>query len=712
MSKRKIVATAALPYANGALHIGHMVEYTQADFWTRFQKMRGHECIYICADDTHGTPIMVKARELGLTPEQHIGQSHAEHLKDFSDFGVVFDHYSSTNSDENRVLSEEFYLKMREQGHIEIRDIQQLYCQHDKMFLPDRFVKGNCPNCKSSDQYGDSCDVCGATYSPTDMSGVSCSVCGNTPVTKGSSHVFFKLDHFREFLKTWVPAHTSSEIANKMDEWLQSELRDWDISRDEPYFGFQIPDLPGKYFYVWVDAPIGYVSSTWQWAKKNGKSFEDYWRNSETEIYHFIGKDIVYFHCLFWPAMLKLANYNLPREVFVHGFLTVNGEKMSKSKGTFVSARTYLNHLDPMYLRYYYACKTSAHLHDVDLNLSDFVNRVNSDLIGKITNLGSRGAQMLNKRLEGRMGGLTGEARKLVLLAQAKADEIAEHYENRDFAKAITAIRDIADEANKYFDERAPWKLINENPEATREVLTSILNVFRLLSIYLKPVLPKYSDRVAHLLNESSYQWNDLGKTLENCTIREYEHLATRVEMAKVEQIIEDSKPKGSDKVEVNAKATNAPGKMTTNKQSPGATTSGSVAGTGALAGAGGAVASASATTNGATSSGLIEFDDFAKVDLRIVKILEAEEILEADKLIRLKVDLGEGQTRQIIAGIKSAYHAKDLVGRLTVIVANLQPRKMKFGISEGMVLAAGPGGKDLFILSPDSGAQPGQKVK
>jgi methionyl-tRNA synthetase len=677
MQKRRIVATGALPYANGPIHIGHLVEYLQVDFWTRFQKMRGHECLYICADDTHGTPIMVKARELGVTPEAYIAQSKSEHVRDFTDFGIEFDHFGSTNDPENKQLSEEFYTKMRDAGHTEIREIEQLYCEHDKMFLPDRFVKGTCPNCGAKDQYGDSCDVCGATYSPVDMKDAYCSICKNTPVQRKSSHVFFKLNHFREFLAEWVPKHTSSEVANKLSEWTAGELRDWDISRDKPYFGFEIPGLKDKFFYVWVDAPIGYVSSTWNWCKLNGKSLKDYWQDSKTENYHFIGKDIVYFHCLFWPAMLKAAGYNLPRGVFVHGMLTVNGEKMSKSKGTSVTARKYLEHLDPMYLRYYYGCKINGNLHDVDLNLEDFAGRVNSDLIGKITNLGSRGAQMLGKRLEGQMGKLTGDALKLVHLAQSKSEEIAAHYENRDFGKALTEVRALADEANRYFDERAPWKLITSDPEATREVLTSILNVFRLLSIYLKPVLPKYADRVAALMREKSYTWNDSLNVLSGHKIGDYEHLAVRIEMPKIEQMIEESK------VIDNKTAANL------NPQ-----------------------VAAKTTAPPASGSGTIEIDDFAKVDLRIAKIVAAEEVEGADKLIRLKVNLGDLGERQIIAGIKSAYAAADLVGRLTVVVANLKPRQMKFGISEGMVLAAGPGGKDLFILSPDSGALPGQKVK
>jgi methionyl-tRNA synthetase len=670
LQKRRIVATGALPYANGPIHIGHLVEYLQVDFWTRFQKLRGHECLYICADDTHGTPIMVKARELGITPEAYIAQSKIDHLRDFNDFGIEFDYFGSTNDPENKQLAEAFYAKMREGGHTDIRDIEQLYCEVDKMFLPDRFVKGTCPVCASKDQYGDSCDVCGSTYSPIEMKDAHCTICGTRPVQRQSSHVFFKLDNFREFLKTWVPQHTSSEVANKLSEWTSNELRDWDISRDQPYFGFEIPGLKDKFFYVWVDAPIGYISSTLNWCKQHGRELKDYWQDPKTENYHFIGKDIVYFHCLFWPAMLKTAGYNLPREVFVHGMLTVNGEKMSKSKGTSVSARKYLEHLDPMYLRYYYACKINGNLHDVDLNLEDFASRVNSDLIGKITNLGSRGAQMLGKSLESRMGSLNGDALKLVELAQSKSEEIAAHYEKRDFGKAITEIRGLADEANRYFDERAPWKLIKTDPEATREVLTSILNVFRLLTIYLKPILPKYADRVAQLMNEQPYMWSDVTRQLTNHQISDYQHLAIRIEIPKIQQMIEESKV-------MDSKA-QAPAAAVTKK----------------------------------SDGGPIEIDDFMKIDLRIAKILAAEEIEGADKLLRLKVDLGELGERQIIAGIKSAYAAASLVGRLTVVVANLKPRQMKFGLSEGMVLAAGPGGKDLFIMSPDSGAQPGQKVK
>ncbi|HVK61863.1 MAG TPA: methionine--tRNA ligase, partial [Bdellovibrionales bacterium] len=524
MSKqRKIIITSALPYANGSIHIGHIVEYVQTDIWSRFQKMRGNECVYVCADDTHGTPVMVKARELGITPEELVGRQHAEHAKDFADFDIAFDIYSSTNTEENRLLSCEFYEKMRDQGHTNVKAIQQLYCNHDKMFLPDRFVKGTCPNCGSTDQYGDSCDKCGATYSPSELKDPKCSICGNTPVMKQSEHIFFKLNDFKDFLKEWMPKHTQKDVSGKLMEWFEQDLRDWDISRDAPYFGFEIPGYPQKYFYVWVDAPIGYVSSTWQWAKKNGRDFDQIWKSGDYEIYHFIGKDITYFHCLFWPAMLKTAGFKLPNQVFVHGHLTVNGEKMSKSKGTSITARTYLNHLSPDYLRYYYACKLTGSVNDLDLNIDDFVNRVNSDLVGKITNLGSRGAQMLKKSIDGKLGSMSADGRELVKRSQAKSESIAAHFEAREYAKAITEIREIADDANRFFDEKAPWKLIKEDVEATRGVLTATLNVFRLLSIYLKPVIPKYSDKVAALMGEKPYSWADSVKVLEGGTVGDYE---------------------------------------------------------------------------------------------------------------------------------------------------------------------------------------------
>jgi methionyl-tRNA synthetase len=673
--QRRIIATSGLPYANGQIHIGHLVEYIQTDFWTRFQKMRGHECLNICGDDTHGTPILVRARQENKSPTEIITKSWQEHTKDFADFEIQFDHFGSTNSDFNKELVYEIFNDIKTKGHIKTKIINQLYCPHDKMFLPDRFVKGICPKCNSPEQYGDSCDKCSATYNPTDLKDAQCSLCGTAPIVKDTEHLLFQLNHFREFLQEWVPTHTNPEIAQKMKEWLDGELREWDISRDEPYFGFEIPGYPNKYFYVWVDAPVGYIASTAEWCAQNNKKLEDYWQNKKTEIYHFIGKDITYFHTLFWPAMLSCTRFQLPRFVGVHGMLTVNGEKMSKSKGTSISARTYLNHLDPMYLRYYYAAKLASHSDDLDLNFDDFIQRVNSDLIGKITNLGSRGAQMLTKKLDGILSEPLADGMVLIKFAQAKAEIIADHYEHRDYLKAINDIRSIADEANRYFDEKAPWKTLETQPVETKAVVSAILYVFRILSIYLKPILPKYVEKVEALYGEAPYSWFDSIKLPQNLKINEYTHLAVRVEKTKVDAIIEDTKKIYQDKEVQNPKVSPA-----TKNQSP--------------------------------EISLIEMDDFTKVDLRVVKIIEADGVPEADKLLKLKVDIGDGETRQIFAGIKGAYDPKTLVGRLTVIVANLKPRKMKFGLSEGMVLAAGAGGKELFILSPDSGAKPGDKVK
>ena len=568
----------------------------------------------------------------------------------------------------------DFYAAFAEKDCLSERAVDQLYCERDRMFLPDRFVKGVCPVCKSPDQYGDSCDKCSSTYAPTELIDPKCAVCASTPVIRSSDHVFFKLDLFRSFLQEWVPKHTQTEVANKQQEWLSQALREWDISRDEPYFGFAIPGKPGKYFYVWVDAPMGYVSTTLQWCKAHGRRFDDFWRDGE--IYHFIGKDIVYFHTLFWPAMLKAAGFATPTQVFVHGFLTVNGEKMSKSKGTFISARTMREHVDPEHLRYYYACKISGSVHDVDLSMADFVGRVNSDLVGKITNLGSRGAQMLAKRLDGRLGDMPPDGAALVARAVGASDDIAAHYERRDFSKAIVAVRDLADEANRWFDEKAPWKSIGEDPEGTRGVLTATLALFRALAIYLAPVLPEYASRVATLFGEAEYAWADVARALpKGHAIGAYEHLATRAETASLDRAIEVSRASASPAAAPSA--TNVANKKPE-----------------------------------AEAVDEIEIDAFAKVDLRVARIVSAEAVPEADKLLKLIVELEPGTQRQIFAGIKSAYDPATLVGRLTVIVANLKPRKMKFGMSEGMVLAAGPGGKELFILSPDAGAQPGQKVK
>ncbi len=533
------MATSALPYANGDIHIGHLVEYLQTDFWTRFQKMRGHKCLYICADDTHGTPIMIRARQENIPPEELIARSQQEHVRDFTDFEVEFDNYSSTNSPLNRDFSNTLFKAMENNGHIIIRSVDQYYCEHDKMFLPDRFVKGTCPQCKADNQYGDSCDVCGAAYSSSEVVNPKCSTCGAIPIVKASEHLFFKLNDFKDFLKAWIPKHTPRDTANKLLEWFNEDLRDWNISRDAPYFGFEIPGHKEKFFYVWLDAPVGYMASTKEWCIKNNSSFEDMWNSKESEIYHFIGKDIVRFHCLFWPANLHNGGFKTPDQVFVHGFLTVNGEKMSKSKGTFIKARTYLDHLDPMYLRFYYATKLNSSADDLDLNFDDFISRVNSDLVGKITNLASRGAQMLNKNLNGEIGSLDIDGKQLVQAAQSKSETIANYFEAREFSKGLVEIRELADQANRYFDEKAPWLSIKTNPESTRPVLSATLNLFRLIAIYLKPILPQYVSNVEKLFGEQPYTWEHSQTILENCRISTYEYLASRIEQKQIESVIE-----------------------------------------------------------------------------------------------------------------------------------------------------------------------------
>ncbi len=542
MSDRRIIVTSALPYANGDIHIGHLVEYLQTDFWVRFQKLRGHDCIYLCADDTHGTPIMIRARREQIAPETLIERSHARHVRDFTDFEIEFDNFHTTHSPENRALCEQIFKAMDAAGHVVCRDVPQLYCEHDGMFLPDRFVRGRCPICDAPDQYGDSCDLCGATYAPSDLADARCSLCGNPPVRRASEHLFVELEHFREWLRGWLPAHTARDVANKLLEWFDEPLRAWDISRDAPYFGFEIPGHPGKFFYVWLDAPVGYLASLQHWCERHGHSFEAYWNNPRAERYHFIGKDIVCFHCLFWPAMLRSAGFLQPDRVFVHGFLTVNGEKMSKSKGTFINARTYLDSLHPMYLRFYYACKLNATTDDVDLNLEEFAQRVNSELVGKITNLASRGAQMLHKRLDGLLGEPDADGEALLAEARARAETIAANYEGREFSRALVEIRDLADRANRHFDEAAPWLTVRTDPERARTTLTATLNCFRLLAIYLKPVLPSYVAGVEALFQEPPFTWESLTETRTHTTLAPYRYLAQRVEPAQIQQVVTASK--------------------------------------------------------------------------------------------------------------------------------------------------------------------------
>ena len=686
--KRRIVVTSALPYANGDIHLGHLVEYIQTDFWVRFQKMRGHDCVYMCADDTHGTPIMIRANKEGITPEELIARSHATHLKDFTDFEVAFDNYYSTNSPENKALSEQFFAAMEKSGGVTKRTTPQLYCEHCKMFLPDRFVKGVCPKCGAENQYGDSCDKCGATYAAEELGHPVCTTCGGTPVVKDSEHLYFELEPQHDYLRKWIPDHTTSDVSNKLLEWFNEPLRGWCISRAAPYFGFQIPGYPDKYFYVWVDAPIGYLASLKNWCEKNGKKFEDYWQNPQAERYHFIGKDIIRFHCLFWPGMLHAAGFEQPNKIFVHGFLTVNGEKMSKSKGTFVNARTYLDHLPASALRYYYACKLGGTTDDMDLNLTDFVQRVNGDMVGKVTNLASRGAQMLNKNLEGRMGTLDEEGRKLVELARSRADVIAQHYEDRRFSQVPVEITKIADAANEYFDRREPWKTVKQpdGAETTRTTLTTILNVFRILAIYLKPILPAYSDKVAALFGEASYTWESLDATIENATIGKYEYLATRIDAKQVEAMVEKAKVKPADSGEVAHESRASKNK---DKSKVTAEGQGEEAKTPAL-------------------KPEIKFDDFERLDLRIGKVVSCEIVPKSAKLLKFELDCGALGKRTIFSGIRGAYpEPAAMVGKEVLFVANLAPRKMSVGVSEGMILFAGEPGVNGGVLSPlaDAGA-------
>ncbi|WP_445776178.1 methionine--tRNA ligase [Shewanella sp.] len=675
-SQRKILVTSALPYANGPIHLGHMLEYIQTDIWSRFQKLRGHECYYICADDAHGTPIMLKAQQMGITPEEMIAQVQKEHEQDFADFNIQFDNFHSTHSDENRTLANDIYVKLRDGGYIKTKTISQLYDPEKSMFLPDRFVKGTCPKCKSEDQYGDNCDNCGATYSTTDLINPKSAVSGATPVMKDTEHFFFDLPAFEGMLKEWIQSGSlQQEMANKLGEWFEQGLQQWDISRDAPYFGFEIPDAPGKFFYVWLDAPIGYMGSFKNLCnKRDNLNFDDFWsKDSTAEVYHFIGKDIVYFHSLFWPAMLEGAGIRKPTSVYAHGYVTVNGSKMSKSKGTFIKARTYLDNLDPEYLRYYYAAKLNSRIDDLDLNLEDFAQRVNSDLVGKLVNLASRTAGFISKRFDGKLAKLADTSLTEAFLA--KSETIAEFYETREFGKAMREIMALADIANGYVADAAPWQLVKQDDkqEEAHQVCSNALNLFRILVTYLKPVLPKLAQDVEGFL-QLTLTWDNLTQDLSGHEIAPFKALMQRIDMKNVEAIIEASKE--------NLQATQAPApKQAVDQlaQDP--------------------------------ISPEITFDDFAKIDLRIARISKAEHIEKANKLLRLELDLG-GETKQVFAGIKSAYAPEDLIGKLTVMVANLAPRTMKFGDSEGMVLAAGPGGKDLFILEPHEGAQPGMRVK
>jgi len=673
-TQRKILVTSALPYANGPIHLGHLVEYIQTDIWARFQRLQGHSCYYVCADDAHGTPIMLRARQDGIEPEQLIAAVQKEHEADFAEFLVGFDNYYSTHSAENRELASEMYLKLRDEGHIATRTISQSYDPEAEMFLPDRFIKGTCPNCGAEDQYGDNCEVCGATYAPTELINPVSAISGAAPIEKDSEQYFVKLSDFADMLQQWIrDGHVQPEIANKLDELFEDGLQDWDISRNAPYWGFEIPDAPGKYFYVWLDAPIGYAASFKNLCDREGISFDDYWHSeTDTELHHFIGKDIARFHTLFWPAVLHGSGFRKPTAVYCHGFLTVNGQKMSKSRGTFIKARTYLDNLKPEYLRYYYAAKLSSGIDDIDLNLEDFMQRVNSDLVGKVVNIASRCAGFINKRFDNRLSASLPDAGLYNELVNA-GESIAAEFEKREYSKAVREIMALADKANVYIDNNKPWVLIKqEGKEAeVQAICTQGINLFRVLMTYLKPILPQTAVKSEEFLN-SELQWHTLSEPLLAHSINKFKPLMTRIEKEQIDAMVEQS----TEHLEQNEKSTSATGPLVDDPV-----------------------------------AAQIQFDDFAKLDLRVAKVIKAEHVDGADKLLQLTLDIG-GETRMVFAGIKSAYEPEMLEGRLTVMVANLAPRKMRFGVSEGMVLAAGPGGKELYILSPDDGAQPGMRIK
>jgi methionyl-tRNA synthetase len=674
---RTLLVTTALPYANGPLHLGHLLEQIQADIWVRFQRLQGHQVIFICADDAHGAPIMLKAQQLSITPEQLIAQMQEEHQRDASEFSISFDHYHTTHSPENQQLLETIYHRLQAQGVITCQMIEQLYDPQQQQFLPDRFIQGHCPRCQAADQYGDCCEHCGATYDAAELLHPRSTLTGTVPVLRQSDHHFFDLPAFSEWLQAWTHSGTLPEaVINKLQEWFDAGLKPWDITRDAPYFGFAIPNSPHQYFYVWIDAPIGYMATCQHYCQQHPTlSFEQLWSpESPVELYHFIGKDIVYFHSLFWPAVLKSAGFRLPTKIFVHGFVTVNGTKMSKSRGTFMTARTYLRHCDADYLRYYYAAKSTPGIDDLDLHLEDFRQRVNSDLVNKIVNLAARCASFLQKQFNNQLAATIADPLLYQALVEAEP-LIAEAYNHRDFAKVIRQILPLADRANAFIDQQAPWQLAKqpEQQERLHAVCSLGIHCFRLLMIYLKPVVPSLVQRAEAFLNEE-LTWSGIHHPLLNHPLNSFTPLLRRLEQTQIEALLE------------NPSTTSATGH---NSCPPQTTTPASCE----------------------PLAGLITFDDFSQVDLRVARILQAEAVPSSDKLLKLQLDLG-GETRQVFAGIKSAYPPEALVGRLTIMVANLAPRKMRFGISEGMVLAAGAGGGEIFLLQPDSGAQPGMRVK
>lgn len=691
---RRILVTSALPYANGHIHLGHLVEYIQTDIWVRFQRLRGAQVVYICADDTHGTAIMIRARQEGRSEEAVIADMQAAHQRDFAGFEVAFDHYGSTHSQANRELCATFWKSLRGAGLVSERPVSQLFDPKAGTFLADRFVKGTCPKCKSPDQYGDSCDKCGSTYSPTELINPVSTLSGATPELRSADHLFINTEQKRPFLSEWTQSgdHLHPDVAKWLAAAFLSEpLRDWDVSRPAPYFGFEIPDSPGNYWYVWFDAPIGYIAASREWCEKNGEKFESWWHNEATEVHHFIGKDITYFHTLFWPVMLEAAGFNLPRMIHIHGFLTVNGEKMSKTKGTFVRASTYLEHLDPAYLRYYYASKLTPKLDDLDMNLDEFVTKINSDLVGKVVNLASRTARFVEA---------TGLAAKYpddggrFAAAAAAGEEIATAYDACDYNRAMRAIMALADQANKYVEEREPWNLRKDPARAAelQEVCTVALNLFRQLVVYLAPVLPSLARQTGDLLNKPIKSWDEAQTPLVGTKVSRFEHLMKRVEPAQVEAMTQASREE-------------APGNKVAANTVDAAAAAAPVATEGTLPVDGPEPLAAEPLAP------TITFDEFSKVDLRVARVIAAQEVTKSKKLLQLTVSLGGEERRNIFAGIKEAYTPDQLIGRLVIIAANLEPRKMTFGVSEGMVVASGPGGSEVFVLSPDAGALPGQRI-
>lgn len=662
---RKIMVSSALPYANGNIHMGHLVEYIQSDIWARFQKLRGHKCTYVCAADTHGTPIMIKAREENITPEELVKRVSKQQHEDLQAFDVAFDNFYTTHSEENEQLVCRMFEALRDADYIYTKTIEQAFDEQEKIFLPDRFVRGTCPRCRSEDQYGDACEICGATYTPNDLIDPVSVLSGTNPIWKESEHYFFRLSAFDERLRQWIKsANLHQNITNKLEEWFAAGLRDWDISRDAPYFGFLIPGTDDKYFYVWLDAPVGYIASFLNLVNRTDDlEFDEYWMpGHDTEVYHFIGKDIVYFHTLFWPAVLQGAGFRQPDSVFAHGFLTINGKKMSKSRGTFINGRTYLNHLNPSCLRYYYAAKLGPGMDDIDLNLEDFVARVNSDMVGKLVNIASRCASFINKRFDGQLADTLDDPDLFAEFAGESAT-IADHFERREYSKAMRIVMSLADKANRYIENKKPWVMVKNDDQAAdvQTVCTQGLNLFRTLMVYLTPVIPTLAADTQALLREDPWDWDAATTPLLAQSISKYKPLLTRVEQSQVDQMVEESKQPDAVNTEPSGSAE-------------------------------------------------ITIDDFRKVDMRIARISKAELVEGADKLVRLTLDLGE-ESREVFAGIKSAYTLEQLEGRLVVAVANLKPRKMRFGLSQGMVLATGPGGEDIFLLSADAGATPGMRV-